>query len=90
MSVQTIFPHSEIIVADSILGGFKLYPINYQVTMQQDSFPRVNIEGIMGDKFMSTGNKQELLRGFSMIDLMDEVGRRIKTGENKKESVKNK
>ncbi len=90
MSIPVQSLYKEIIVDDSVIGGFKLFPMNYRIDINHGGYTRVNIEGIMGDKFVSTGNKQELLRGFSMIDLMDEVGRRIKTGENKKESVKNK
>ena len=76
-----------LIVADGVRGGFELIPTAYTVSHCVTDFTRVTIEGIMGNPFIAEQSKQEQLARFSLLDLMDEVGRRIKTGENKKESM---
>jgi len=77
----------DVIIADTQFGAFNLATTSYEVTMSHDSFTRVSIEGIIGDVLTTKQSKREQLRHFTLLDLMDEVGRRIKSGENKKEKM---
>ena len=78
----------DVIIADSNAGAFKLLTTSYQICISNDSFPRISIEGIIGDSLITKASRQEELRRFTLLELMDEVGRRIKSGENKKEKMK--
>lgn len=77
---------SEVMMVDSERGGFRLFVTDYQISYSNDNFPRISFAGVMGDPLRSKESKQHMLRQFTIIDLMDEVGRRIRTGENKKEA----
>lgn len=75
----------DVIITDSERGAFEVVPYQYSVTYNSDSWPIVEITGHMGDAYKAETSKQEQLRKFTVLDLMDEVGRRIKSGENKRD-----
>lgn len=75
-------------MADSHRGGFELIPQAYSVSYRNDSFPVVEITGIMGRTIDAKDRAEQQLKGFTLLQLMDEVGRRIKSGENIKENMK--
>ena len=77
----------DVIIADTHTGAFNLLTTSYEISMRNDSFTQVSIEGVIGDVLTTKQSKREQLRHFTLLDLMDEVGRRIKSGENKKEKM---
>lgn len=80
-----------LVIADPFVGGFTLIPTAYNISLSNSGFPEVSINGHIGE--ITTPNmeavRQKMLTGFSVLELMAEVSRRIKNGENKKERVKN-
>lgn len=80
-----------LVIADPFVGGFTLIPTAYQISLSNSGFAEVSINGLMGDKTSPDMEavRHKMLTGFSILELMAEVSRRIKNGENKKERVKN-
>lgn len=90
MSSDAVFGiPNDIIIADGIRGGFQLLPQEYQVSYSCRSFTQVSITGIMGRSF-NEGAAPRMLADISLLELMTEVSRRIKAGENKQSPMKKK
>jgi hypothetical protein len=76
-----------LLLAESNMGGVSVVPTSFQVRYSNYGFTEVEICGVIDKRFDAERIAQQELKRFSLLDLMDEVSRRIKTGENKTEKM---
>ena len=81
MSAVFGLPTAECLIASPMDGVSAIMPTDWQVSYSNTSYAEVSIRGILMDqRFRDKG--RTVLKSVSMIELLAEVDRRIKDGEN--------
>jgi hypothetical protein len=77
---------NQVVTSDD--GLILFMPACLSVTYRSDAYGQIELSGIIMDKDMVRASRLQALKDFTIIELMEEVQGRIKSGENKKERKK--
>jgi hypothetical protein len=77
---------NQVVTSDN--GLILFMPNSLSITYSNHDYGRIELSGIITDKDMVSANRLQALKDFTIIELMEEVQGRIKSGENKKERKK--
>lgn len=75
-----------VYLASMEIGGQRVYTTDWSISWHNNDFTRISLQGVVLRDNAPQADNSTMLRRFSILDLMAEVGRRIKTGENKTEA----